>query len=161
MFYTSYGRHSESYVSAVHSSSGDCCQLYTLGSRHRLSGCHVRQTHICVASTHFKCLFSECTSSSGRLGLSVNASYVVCHLLHPLPHIHTHRHVQPQRLPRSVVYVCSLQITHGELSRRCVYVCLGGRWLLREETEQRRVLLPSTRTQSALYDNVRVQERQS
>lgn len=30
----------------------------------------------------------------------------------------------------------------------------------RVETEQRRVLLPSTRTPSALYDNVRVQEQQ-
>lgn len=30
----------------------------------------------------------------------------------------------------------------------------------RVETEQRRVLLPNTRTPSALYDNVRVQEQQ-
>lgn len=59
------------------------------------------------------------------------------------------------------MYVCSLQITRGELSRRGDEG--GGELEKREETvrEQRRVLLPSTRTPSALYDNVRAQERQS
>lgn len=140
-------------------------------------------THTCT-HTHFrahtlKCIFSECSSSRRTLRLSggKTALYMVCHarrLLHPLPHVYTHRkkkkkaRTASERLPRrSAVYVCSLQITRRELSGRGDWGWGGGGGgCCRVGRRARRLsggefLLPSTRTPSALYDNARVQERQS
>lgn len=179
MFYTSHGRHRESYISPVHSSSGDCCQLYTVGRRRRdclaaTFGRHRRlaRTHTRVANTHIlKCVF--CERSDSRRTLEIFRK----HLIHgpsclPTPspsatHACTHAHklVYPLRDSHSgrqctcAVYRLHMGSSAGEEMR----VEAGGGLEKREETvrEQRRVLLPSTRTPSALYDNVRVQERQS
>lgn len=183
----------KSYISPVHSSSGDCCQLYTVGRRHRLSGCHLQQIWPAHTRTHphthlrahtLKCIFSECSGSRRTLRLSggkKNALYMVRrarHLLHPLPHVYTHRKkkrlAQPQRDSHAgrrctcAVYRLHAGSSAGEEigagGEEAVVVVVGG--CCRVGRRVRRLsggefLLPSTRTPSALYDNARVQERQS
>lgn len=112
-----------------------------------------------------------------RAKLSENTSYLVsrvCRLLHPLPHVHacahtdTHTHTSLYTCRESPTQVSSVRVQSTDYTRGAqqetrwevcvsVCVCVGGSAV----REQRRVLLPNTRTPSALYDNVRVQERQS
>lgn len=77
---------------------------------------------------------------------------------------HAHKLVHLQRESHSGKQcTCAVYRLHtgssagDEMGGVCVCVCVGGSAV----REQRRVLLPNTRTPSALYDNVRVQERQS
>lgn len=128
-------------------------------------------SHIHTLQVHsLKCVFSECTNSRRTLDLSGKrlTRGLLC-LLSPSPSatdacMCTRIQARtPRETPTQVgsVRVQSTDYTQGAQQESGG----GGGGLLekREETvrEQRRVLLPSTRTPSALYDNVRVQERQS
>lgn len=173
----SRGFHRESYVSPVHSSSGDCCQLYTVGDRHK----------DCLGATFGRqCRARSCTRCKRSLSRSVHVPSQAFrkHLIPGLSclpssspsaaracmraHRYTHAHklVHLQRESHSGKQcTCAVYRLHTGSSAgdemggvcECVCVCVGGSAV----REQRRVLLPNTRTPSALYDNVRVQERQS
>lgn len=97
----SRGFHRESYVSPVHSSSGDCCQLYTVGDRHKdcLGAtfgrqCRTRSCTRCKRSLS-RSVFSACTEPSFQKtphtwSLVFAVSFTLCRTcMHARTQIHT------------------------------------------------------------------------